>query len=140
MDDDLKADVRFLESMVVDLDYAAMPTKPDVVTLCGSQAARTRDAIRTLLSALRQRDEALESLRAERDLYRLVAVNQGWNWRLCEAYGRDEYQKQREKHVDDCVAVAQSQAARAILTGSETATVPAEPRNPPRPSRDLDYA
>lgn len=76
--------------------------------------------LRALLSALRQRDEALESVRAERDLYRLVAVNQGWNWRLCDAYGRDEYQKQREKHVDDCVAVAQSHAARAILTGSGT--------------------
>ncbi|MFC7378214.1 hypothetical protein [Brevundimonas sp. GCM10030266] len=45
-------DIRFLEAMAVDLDYAAMPTKPDVVTLCGSQAARTRDAIRTALALI----------------------------------------------------------------------------------------
>lgn len=112
MDDDLKAVVERVERWIGN----GMPDQSDDTP---RKQALTRD-LRTLLSALRQRDEALETLQAERDLYRLVAVNQGWNWRLCDAYGRDEYQKQREKLVDDCVAVAQSHAARAILTGSET--------------------
>jgi hypothetical protein len=60
MPDDMKADLRFLEMLAVDLDYAAMPTKPDVVTLCGSQAARVRDEIRALLSERRKMVEALE--------------------------------------------------------------------------------
>lgn len=115
MDDDLKAVVGRLTGAASDDEahWSMDPNAPPAVDV-------RVDDLRTLLAALRQRDEALESLRAERDLYRLVAVNQGWNWRLCDAYGRDEYQKQREKHVDDCVAVAQSHAARAILTGSET--------------------
>lgn len=58
----LKADLRFLEMMAVDLDYAAMPTKPDVVTLCGSQAARTRDAIRSLLSSYEAQGERLREV------------------------------------------------------------------------------
>lgn len=49
------------------------------------------------------RDE-VGRLRAECAAYRTVAINQGWNWHVCDAYGREDYQKQREAHVDDCVA------------------------------------
>lgn len=118
MDDDLKAAIAEVEAFGRLID--AERETSEAFTVEDKAMRRMVRAQRTLISALRQRDEALESVRAERDLYRLVAVNQGWNWRLCDAYGRDEYQKQREKHVDDCVAVAQSHAARTILTGSET--------------------
>lgn len=72
--------------------------------------------LRALISTLRSQAEALEKATVERDLYRIVAVNQGWNWRTCDVYGPDEYQKHREAHVDECVAVALSHRSRAALT------------------------
>jgi hypothetical protein len=42
----------------------------------------------------------VERLRAEVAAYRLLAVNEGWNWRMVDAYGHDEYLVQRIHHVD----------------------------------------
>lgn len=47
--------------------------------------------------------------------YRTVAINQGWNWRLCEAYGREEYAKHRGEHIDACALNAAESRARAAL-------------------------
>ena len=55
--DELERAVERLTALATDLDYAAMPTKPDVVTLCGGSAADVRDDIRLILSAYREMRE-----------------------------------------------------------------------------------
>jgi hypothetical protein len=52
MSNDHAGAVERLTALATDCDYAAMPTKPDVVTLCGWSAGQTRDDLRTILSAL----------------------------------------------------------------------------------------
>lgn len=54
---DVEGAVERLTRLATDCDYAAMPTKPDVVTLCGWTAGETRDDLRTLLSALSAHQE-----------------------------------------------------------------------------------
>lgn len=51
--------------------------------------------------------------------YRTVAINQGWNWSLCDAYGREEYAKQRGEHVDACALNATEARARAAQMDGE---------------------
>lgn len=58
-DTPLERAVERLTALATDLDYAAMPTKPDVVTLCGGYAAEARDDLRLILSANREMREAL---------------------------------------------------------------------------------
>lgn len=53
------------------------------------------------------------ALRAERDAYRLVAINQGWNWKTCALHvDEDAYRKHREDHVDACAKSALQSIAR----------------------------
>ncbi len=42
-------------------------------------------------------------LQTERDLYRKLAVREGWSHKLADAYGREEYQKSREAEIDGLV-------------------------------------
>ncbi len=42
----------------------------------------------------------LPGLLAEIDAYRTQAINRGWNWRLCDAYGREEYERQMAREID----------------------------------------
>lgn len=52
-DDRVREEVARVEALIEDLTYAAMPTKPDVVTLCGSTASQARDDLRAILAALK---------------------------------------------------------------------------------------
>ena len=47
-------------------------------------------------------DTAIEIDRLQRliDAYRLLAVNEGWNWPLADAYGHAEYLKSRIWEID----------------------------------------
>jgi len=51
--DRVREEVARVEVLIEDLTYAAMPTKPDVVTLCGSTASQARDDLRAILAALK---------------------------------------------------------------------------------------
>lgn len=51
--------------------------------------------------------------------YRTVAINQGWNWALCDAYGRETYAIQRGEHVDACALNAAENRARTTLKGAD---------------------
>lgn len=42
----------------------------------------------------------IETLEAERNAFRTQSINRGWNWRMCDAYGRAEYQRNMEREVD----------------------------------------
>lgn len=46
--------------------------------------------------------QSVEIMRLQRlvDAYRLAAVNNGWNWRMVDAYGHAEYLRQRINEVD----------------------------------------
>lgn len=48
------------------------------------------------------------------DAYRLLAVNEGWNWRMVDAYGHDEYLRHRVGEVD-------AKAKRTIDSGYDAA-------------------
>jgi hypothetical protein len=53
-------------------------------------------------------------VRAERDAYRLLAVNEGWNWRMVDAYGHDDYLRHRINEID-------AKAQRTIESGYDAA-------------------
>lgn len=64
----------------------------------------------------------IRSLEAQRDAaearakdYRTVAINQGWNWAMCNAYGREAYLAHRGEHVDACALNAAETRARENL-------------------------
>lgn len=65
--EELERAVERLNALATDLDYAAMPTKPDVVTLCGSYAADARDNLRALLSERAELLAAVERMRGALD-------------------------------------------------------------------------
>ena len=56
----------------------------------------------------------LAGLQRQVDAYRLVAVNEGWNHRLVDAYGHKEYTRQRIEAVD-------ASATRTIASGYDAA-------------------
>ena len=81
-----------------------------------------------VIFALISQAEALEGeiarLRAEASAangratdYRTVAINQGWNWTMCDAYGREAYEAHRGEHVDACALNAAEARARLTREG-----------------------
>jgi hypothetical protein len=57
-DADLAKAVRRIEYVIADLDYARLPTKPDVFTACGPIAGLIADDLRMVLAALAKSEGA----------------------------------------------------------------------------------
>lgn len=83
-------------------------------------AAANPATIKSLIASAREAAAEIKRLRSALGAaegratdYRTVAINQGWNWILCDAYGREEYAKQRGEHVDACALNATEARARA---------------------------
>lgn len=76
---------------------------------CGTEVIDLdKRARRCLACAVRSAKEGLERLRvveAERDAFRTQAINRGWNWRICDACGREEYERQLGIEVDRTLEV-----------------------------------
>lgn len=94
--------------------------KADAAFIAGANPATILD----LIASARRDAEEIERLKRELAAadgrtadYRTVAINQGWNWATCNAYGREEYAKHRGEHVDACVLNAAEARARAAHTG-----------------------
>jgi len=64
---------------------------------------------------MKEDTDELAQLKRERDAYRLLAVNEGWSWRMVDAYGHAEYLKQRVEEVD-------RRAAQTVASGYDAAT------------------
>jgi hypothetical protein len=73
------------------IDYEDMARE----TLADDAAESDRDAIRG------EADERIAALEAERDAFRQQAINRAWNWRMCDAYGREEYAKHLATEIDE---------------------------------------
>jgi hypothetical protein len=85
----------------------------------GPEAA---DLIEQQATALLSKDAEIAELRKERDAFREQAINRGWNWRMCDAYGREEYRRHLENEID-------ATHANMIAARSETE---GQPQQPPR--------
>jgi hypothetical protein len=68
-----KVEEMAIKQLIDDLDHAAMPTKSDVFTACGSSAARLRDHLRAVLASHATQAERLQA--AEAEVERLKAEN-----------------------------------------------------------------
>ena len=97
--DELERAVERLTALATDLDYAAMPTKPDVVTLCGGYAAEARDDLRLILSANREMRDSLRPFAALADFF------DGWDNPLPD-----------ESSINHGVTVGHLRKARSALT------------------------
>lgn len=80
------------------------------------------DADHVLAATMREAAARIRSLEAQRDAaearakdYRTVAINQDWNWAMCNAYGREAYLAHRGEHVDACALNAAETRARENL-------------------------
>lgn len=82
--------------------------------------------------------EALKAAEGRATDYRTVAINQGWNWNICDLYGREEYAKHRGEHVDACALNAAETRARSALSkaSGEGVSEAPSPRNAPRDLSD----
>lgn len=85
---------------------------PSQVGLTAAEAREAAAEIERLRSAL----GAAEGRATD---YRTVAINQGWNWSLCETYGREAYAIHRGEHVDACALNAAEARARAAQMDGE---------------------
>lgn len=79
----------------------------------GPEAAQLIRRLSSEADGLRREVSALNGRVAD---YRTVAINQGWNWRMCDSYGQDAYLVHRGEHVDACALNAAETRARAALT------------------------
>lgn len=74
----------------------------------GTMGVVDKHARQCLACAVQSAKKGLERLRvaeAERNAFRTQAINRGWNWRMCDAYGREEYERQLEIEVDRTLEV-----------------------------------
>lgn len=67
------------------------------------------------LARIEELERLLSAAAGRAQDYRTVAINQGWNWKLCDAYGRETYAQHRGEHVDACALNAAEARARAAL-------------------------
>lgn len=105
-------------------DWKSGPSIGDAVDRAKFVAAANPATILALIASARRDAEEIERLKRELAAadgrtadYRTVAINQGWNWNTCDAYGRKEYAKHRGEHVDACALNAAEARARAAHTG-----------------------
>ena len=82
-------------------------------------AAANPAAILSLLSDLRAAREQAKAAEGRAEDYRTVAINQGWNWTMCDAYGREAYAIHRGEHVDACALNAAETRARLAASDGE---------------------
>ncbi len=61
---------------------------------------RAQQCLACAVASAKQGLEQSRQIKAERDAFRTQAINRGWNWRLCDAYGREEYEKHLASEVD----------------------------------------
>ena len=95
------------------------------LTMQGERHRPNADKFTEAAQALRSLQQEVERLRGLAKAadgraadYRTVAINQGWNWNLCDQYGREAYAKHRGEHVDACALNASEARARSALIGS----------------------
>ncbi len=74
---------------------------------------------REAVAAIERLSAALQAAEARATDYRTVAINQGWNWSVCESYGREAYAIHRGEHVDACALNAAENRARTTLKGAD---------------------
>jgi|SRR5882672_1065128 len=79
---------------------------------CGEVFQGDKRAVECLPCAAARVNEALigqvnriDELIKERNAYRTQAINRGWNWNMCNAYGRLEYERHLENEVDRTLEV-----------------------------------
>lgn len=81
--------------------------------------ALASNTISQAVAAIERLSAALQAAEARATDYRTVAINQGWNWSVCESYGREAYAIHRGEHVDACALNAAENRARTTLKGAD---------------------
>lgn len=71
----------------------------------GNVDKHTRQCLACAVQSAKKGLERLRVAEAERNAFRTQAINRGWNWRMCHAYGREEYERQLEIEVDRTLEV-----------------------------------
>lgn len=74
-------------------------------------AAIPADTVRRLVA---EHNATFDRMNKKIDAYRLLAVNEGWSWPLVNAYGHEEYTRQRIASVD-------ASAERTVSSGYDAA-------------------